>query len=385
MKKNAIHNALSLALGATCAAAASAQPAPDRTVLPIAEPKRPVYTEIDARNAKAPARADVTAPKGAPNVVIILIDDIGFGSTSTFGGPIKTPAFDRLANNGLRYNNFHTTAVSSPTRAALKSGRNHHTMNMAFITEMATGYPGADRPGPRRSRAAGRDAAPQRLHSTAAFGKWHETASWEISVSGPFDRWPTRQGFDKFYGFFGGETNQWAPLIYRRHHPSRTAERPELPLHDRHDRQDAGMGQAPRRRCRLTSRPSSTSPPARRTRRTTCPRPGSTSGRASLTRAGTSCARRRWRARSRPGSCLRARSSPAKPPAIKDWDKLSADEKRLFAPQAEVFAAFTPYTDYETGRMLQGLRGSRAGRQRAGLLHRRRQRHQRRGRRERHV
>jgi len=112
MKKTAIHNAIGLALGTACAAAGAAQPAIDRSVLPIAEPKRPTYTEIDAREAKMPAPFAVKAPKGAPNVVIVLIDDLGFGATSTFGGPIKTEALDRLAQGGLRYNNFHTTALS---------------------------------------------------------------------------------------------------------------------------------------------------------------------------------------------------------------------------------------------------------------------------------
>jgi arylsulfatase A-like enzyme len=213
MKRKTCCEVLGAVFGAACASAAGAQTTADRTTLPIAEPKRPVYKQIDARNAKAPPRFDVAAPKGAPNVVIVLIDDIGFGATSTFGGPIKTEVFDQLAQNGLRYNNFHTTAVSSPTRAAIKSGRNSHTVNMAFITEMATGFPGATGQVPDATAPL---AEMLRLngYSTAAFGKWHETASWEISVSGPFDRWPTRQGFDKFYGFFGGETNQWAPLVY---------------------------------------------------------------------------------------------------------------------------------------------------------------------------
>jgi hypothetical protein len=128
---------------------------PDRTSLPIAEPKRPVYTEIDARKVTPPPRFEVKAPAGAPNVVIVLIDDLGFGAPSTFGGPIGTPTLDQLAENGLRFNNFHTTALCSPTRAALKSGRNHHTVNMGFITEMATAIPGSHRPEspapPRRS------------------------------------------------------------------------------------------------------------------------------------------------------------------------------------------------------------------------------------------
>ena len=195
------------------ATTASAQDKLDRTMLPIAEPKRPTYTELDARKVKAPARFEVKAPKGAPNVVIVLIDDIGFGGPSTFGGPIRTPTFDALAAGGLRFNNFHTTALCSPTRIALKSGRNHHTGNAGSIMESSTGFPGNTGQIPNSVAPL---AEMMRLngYSTGAFGKWHETAAWETSVSGPFDRWPTQQGFDKFYGFIGGETDQWNPLIY---------------------------------------------------------------------------------------------------------------------------------------------------------------------------
>ncbi len=174
----------------------------DRTVLPIAEPRRAVTHELNARNAKAPPRFDVKAPPGAPNVVIVLIDDLGFGATSAFGGPIGTPSLDQLAQGGLRYTNFHTTALCSPTRAALKSGRNHHTVNMGFITEMATAFPGATGQIPN-STAPLAETLRLNGYSTAAFGKWHETPSWEASIAGPLDRWPTHQGFDKFYGFLG--------------------------------------------------------------------------------------------------------------------------------------------------------------------------------------
>jgi arylsulfatase A-like enzyme len=192
---------------------ATAGGAIDRTVLPVVPPARASTTEIDARNVTVPERFEVKPPAGAPNVVVILIDDLGFGATSPFGGPVPTPAFERLAQSGLRYNNFHTTALSSPTRAALKSGRNHHSVNMAFITELATGIPGATGEVPSTAAPV---AETLRLngYATGAFGKWHETAAWEASIAGPFDRWPTRQGFDKFYGFIGGETNQWAPFLY---------------------------------------------------------------------------------------------------------------------------------------------------------------------------
>ncbi len=185
----------------------------DRTVLPLPEPAYPHSTTFDARNAAPPPRFEVKAPATAPNVLIVLIDDMGFGQSSAFGGPIKMPTVERLANNGLRYNHFHTTALCSPTRAALLSGRNHHVNNMGSITETATAFPGQTG---QRPNSVAPLAEMLRLngYSTAAFGKSHETAAWEVSPSGPTDRWPTRSGFDKFYGFIGGETNQWAPLLY---------------------------------------------------------------------------------------------------------------------------------------------------------------------------
>ena len=145
--------------------------------------------------------------------MIVLIDDVGFGGPSTFGGPIHTPTMDRLAQSGLRFNNFHTTALCSPTRNALKTGRNHHTVNTGSIMETATAFPGNTGQNPN-SVAPLAEMLRLNGYSTGAFGKWHETAAWETSVSGPFDRWPTHQGFDKFYGFIGGETDQWYPLIY---------------------------------------------------------------------------------------------------------------------------------------------------------------------------
>src|SRR5215510_6733167 len=185
----------------------------NRTVLPIPEPKRRSITQLDVRKAKAPPRFEVKAPQGAPNVVLVLIDDMGFGQPSTFGGGIAMPTLDRLANEGLRYNNFHVTALCSPTRMALLTGRNHHTVNTGAVMDVATAFPGNT--GVRPASVAPL-AEMLRLngYSTAAFGKYHETPAWEVSVSGPYDRWPTHSGFDKFYGFIGGETNQWAPAIF---------------------------------------------------------------------------------------------------------------------------------------------------------------------------
>jgi arylsulfatase len=185
----------------------------DRTVLPIQPPKLEPITEMDARRATKPPIFQVKPPEGAPNVVIVLIDDIGFGATTPFGGAIETPTFERLANEGLRFNSFHTTALCSPTRASLLSGRNHHEVNVGSVMEVATGFPGNQGNRPNDAKYVA-ETLRQNGYSTAAFGKWHETPTWEVSVSGPFFNWPTNSGFDKFYGFIGGETNHWDPVIF---------------------------------------------------------------------------------------------------------------------------------------------------------------------------
>jgi arylsulfatase len=325
----------------------------DRTVLPIAEPKRPVIKEIDARKVKAPPRFQVKAPAGAPNVVIVLIDDMGFGVPSSFGGPVPMPTLDTLARNGLRYNNFHTTALCSPTRAALKSGRNHHTLNMGFITEMATGMPGNTGQIPD-STAPLAEMLRLNGYSTAAFGKWHETASWEISVSGPFDRWPTRQGFDKFYGFFGGETNQWAPLLYD---GVTLVELPNDPnyhfMNDMTEKARAWIrhqkAMTPDKPAFVYFAPGATHAPHHVPKEWIARWKGKFDQGWDKLREET-LARQIAMGVVPPGTKL-----APKPPEIKDWDKLSADEKRLFTRQAEVFAAFAEYTDHEIGRMLKAF------------------------------
>jgi len=331
----------------------TAAPVQDRTVLPIQEPSRPTYTEIDARKVTMPPRVEVKAPEGAPNVVIVLIDDLGFGVPTAFGGPVSMPTLEGLAQGGLRYNNFHTTALCSPTRAALKSGRNHHTVNMAFITEMATGFPGATGQVPNEAAPL---AETLRLngYSTAAFGKWHETAAWEASVAGPFDRWPTRQGFDKFYGFIGGETNQWAPFLYN---GTAVVELPDDPnYHFMADMTDQAVAWikyqkalTPQKPAFVYFAPGATHAPHHAPKEWIARWKGKFDQGWDKLRE-ESLARQIKLGVVPPGTKL-----APKPPAIKDWDVLSADEKRLFTRQAEVFAAFAEYTDHEIGRMLEAF------------------------------
>jgi arylsulfatase len=325
----------------------------DRSVLPIAEPKRPTYTEVDARKVQAPAPFEVKAPAGAPNVVIVLIDDLGFGVPSGFGGPVRTAALDKLAQNGLRYNNFHTTALSSPTRAALKSGRNHHTVNMGFITELATSIPGATGQIPNNTAPL---AETLRLngYATGAFGKWHETAAWEASVAGPFDRWPTRQGFDKFYGFLGGETNQWAPYL---HDGTAVVELPNDPnYHFMTDMTDKARAWIKHQKALAPDKPSFVyfAPGAVHAPHHV-PKEWIARWEGKFDQGWDKIREETLARQIKMGMVPKGTKLAPKPEAIKDWDKLSANEKRLFTRQAEVFAAFVEYTDHEVGRMLEAF------------------------------
>ncbi len=325
----------------------------DRTVLPIAEPARQPSTELDVRKAAPPARFGVTAPQGAPNVLLVLIDDLGFAGTSTFGGPVSTPTFDRIARGGLTYNNFHTTAVCSPTRAALKSGRNHHVCNMGAIIEMGTAFPGNTGQIPA-SVAPVAEMLRLNGYATAAFGKWHETAAWEASVAGPFDRWPTRQGFDKFYGFLGGETNQWAPFIYDGTHQVELPEDPNYHfLTDMTDQSVAWIryqkALTPDKPFFIYYAPGAVHAPHH------VPADWIARWKGKFDQ-GWDAMREQILARQiELGVVPQGTKLAPKPEAIPDWDSLSTDEKRLFTRQAEVFAAFVEMTDHEIGRVIDAI------------------------------
>jgi arylsulfatase len=187
-----------------------------RSVLPIPDQPRSGVVLYDAKDPenKYPPIIPVTPPTGAPNVLVVLIDDAGFGSSSAFGGPCATPTAERLASEGLKYNRFHTTALCSPTRQALLTGRNHHSVGMGGITEIATGSPGYNSILPNTCSPLARTLK-LNGYATAQFGKCHEVPVWQTSPAGPFDAWPTGGGgFEYFYGFIGGEAHQWYPSLY---------------------------------------------------------------------------------------------------------------------------------------------------------------------------
>jgi arylsulfatase A-like enzyme len=190
----------------------------DRSVLPITPAPFKGKIGRTAADSTPDFPKGVKAPEGAPNILLILTDDVGFGASSTFGGPIQTPNFQRLADSGLRYNMFHTTALCSPTRAALISGRNHHSVHSGVITEFATGYPGYDSLIPKSAGSVG-EVLKENGYNTSWFGKMHNVPDWMSSQAGPFDLWPVGLGFEYFYGFIGGDSDQWHPALYENTRP----------------------------------------------------------------------------------------------------------------------------------------------------------------------
>jgi len=339
---------------ATNATPAAAPGGIDRTVLPVAEPEPAAITEMDARKASPPPRFDVEMPKGAPNVVVVLLDDIGFGHSSPFGGPINMPTLQALADNGLRYNRFHTTALCSPTRTALLTGRNHHVNNAGAIMELATAFPGNTGVRPQSVTPLAQ-VLRMNGYSTAAFGKYHETAPWEVSVSGPYDRWPTHSGFDKFYGFIGGETNQWSPAIYD---GVTRVEQPHLPnYHFTTDMTNQAIAWArfqqaltPDKPFFMYYAPGALHAPHHTPKEWIAKYKGKFDQGWDKLREET-LARQLKLGVVPPGTKLTPR--PAEIPA---WDSLSADQKRLFARQMETYAGFGEQTDFEVGRLVQAIK-----------------------------
>src|SRR5262245_4101933 len=199
-----------------------------RDVLPIPDRPQPFLTTFDATDPDTafPPIERLRPPAGAPNVLVVLLDDVGFGASSAFGGPVRMPTAERLAAGGLKYTRFHTCAMCAPTRAALLTGRNHHSVGFGSITETATSAPGYNTLRPN-SKATLQETLRLNGYATAMFGKCHEVPIWEANPVGPFDRWPTGSGFEHFYGFIGGETNQYYPSLCEGTTPVRATRSPE--------------------------------------------------------------------------------------------------------------------------------------------------------------
>ncbi len=322
----------------------------NRTVLPMTPPEIPPYTQEDARDAKPPAPWEVKAPKGAPNVILVLVDDFGFGMSSAFGGPIHMPFAEKLAANGLRYNRFHTTALCSPTRTALLTGRNHHSNNMAGITEVATAFPGNT--GVRPASIA-QTAMILKLNgfNTAQFGKNHETPAWQIHPSGSFENWPTGQGFEKFYGFMGGETNQFYPGVWD------GTSRAEVNVEDPNyhftvdmtnhaiEWMKAQQSMTPDKPFYMYFAPGACHAPHQ-------PPASYVDKYKGQFDEGWDVLRQKTLAKQiEMGIVPKGTKLAPKDSFIKDWDKLTPTEKKVYARQMEVYAGFAEHTDDQIARL----------------------------------
>ena len=295
-------------------------------------------------------------PEGAPNVLVVLIDDVGFGASSAFGGPIQTPTFERVAAAGLKYTRFHTTALCSPTRAALLSGRNHHTVGMGAITELATSAPGYSSLRPN-SCAPLAETLKLNGYSTAQFGKCHEVPIWEASAVGPFDHWPhPGGGFEYFYGFLGGETNQWYPAIYENTSPIEPWGTPEDGYHFMDDMTDKAIAWTRQQKSIAPDKPFFTyfAPGA-----THAPHHVPTEWAdkyAGQFDQGWDALREETFARQKElGVIPQDAVLTERSPGIPAWDEMSEALKPALARQMEVYAGFLAYADHHTGRLLDAL------------------------------
>jgi arylsulfatase A-like enzyme len=330
-----------------------------RAILPIPEAQRVGVTTYDAKDpdTRFPPIEPLRPPKGAPNVLVILIDDCGFGATSAFGGPIPTPNAERLAKNGLKYNRFHTTALCSPTRQALLTGRNHHSVNMGGICEIATSAPGYTSVLPKNKAPL---AMTLKLngYSTAQFGKCHEVPVWETSPLGPFDQWPTGGGgFEYFYGFIGGETNQWYPAIYEGTTPMEQGKSPEQGYHFTEDMTNKAMGWVRQQKALMPDKPffmyfapGATHAPHHVPKEWIDKYKGKFDG-------GWDKLREETFARQKKLGVIPADAVLTKrPDEIPAYDDMPAALKPVLAREMEVYAAFLEHTDHHVGRLLDTLK-----------------------------
>ncbi len=333
----------------------AAPAAGEGTSLPYPPPPFAGKIEPSATASAPDYPAPVRPPQGAPNILVILTDDTGFGAAGTFGGPVPTPNLDRLASRGLIYNRFHTTALCSPTRAALLTGRNHHAVGMGVVTDMATGYPGYNSIIPK-SAATMAEVLRQNGYSTAMFGKHHNVPMWEMSPSGPFDRWPTGLGFDYFYGFIGGETNQWRPALIR---GTNRVSQPDAgradSVLDRFLADDAihwlheQRASAPDRPFFVYYAPGTAHAPHQAPRDWIDRFKGRFDG-------GWDALREATVARQKAAGIVPAdTAAPPRPEGLPAWDSLPSGQKAVAARMMEVFAGMLAYQDAQIGRVLDEI------------------------------
>jgi arylsulfatase len=330
----------------------------DRSILPVPDRDEPGPTILDARDPAAtfPAIEPLRPPAGAPNVLVVLIDDAGFAASSAFGGPCSTPTAERLAAGGLKYNRFHTTALCSPTRQALLTGRNHHTVGMGGITELATSAPGYSSIRPNTCAPL---AETLRLngYSTAQFGKCHEVPVWETSPMGPFDRWPSPGGgFEYFYGFIGGEANQWYPALYEGTIPVEPDRTPEEGYHLTEDLADKAIKWVRQQKALMPDKPffayfapGATHAPHH------VPPEWSEKYKGTFDDGWDALRERIFERQKELGVIPGDAELTARPTEIPAWDEMDDDLKPVLARQMEVYAGFLEHTDHHIGRLVDAL------------------------------
>ncbi|MFV0447609.1 MAG: sulfatase-like hydrolase/transferase [Vibrio sp.] len=333
---------------------ASAQ-AVDRTQLPVADTEPQTYDQLDVRNVERPAITQrVKAPDGAPNVLVILLDDVGFSQSSLFGGAVDMPTLDALAKQGLVYNQFHTTGVSSATRTALLTGRNHHQNNMGSIAETSTAFPGNT--GARPNNIA---ALPKVLkyngYSTAMFGKNHEIPPWETGPAANQSLWPTQIGFDRFYGFFGGETDQFQPVLVDGNTRIKTPRKKNY--HFTADMTDQTIQWLNLQHSYNTDKPFFTyyAPGAVHAPHQ-APREWIDKFKGKFSMGWDKLRQETFERQKAAGIIPKDTILPPMPENIPRWDSLTKDEKRVFERQMEVYAGYLAHTDHEIGRIVDTLK-----------------------------
>ena len=329
-----------------------------RTVLPIPDPQHVGVTTYDAKDPSTsfPPIEPVDPPAGAPNVLIVLLDDVGFGAGSPFGGPCAMPNAERLAQVGLTFTRFHTTALCSPTRQAMLTGRNHHSVGMGGITEIATSAPGYNSLRPK-SKAALAETLKLNGFNTAQFGKCHEVPVWQTSPMGPFDGWPSGgSGFEYFYGFIGGETNQWYPAIYEGTTPVEPWGDPDEGYHFTEDMTDKAIAWVRQQKSLMGERPffmyyapGATHAPHH------VPEEWAAKYKGRFD-AGWDALREETYTRQKELGVIPADAVlTERPDEIPAWDDMADDLKPVLARQMEIYAGFLEHTDHHVGRLVDAL------------------------------
>jgi arylsulfatase A-like enzyme len=328
-----------------------------REVLPIPDQPYAGFVAYDAKDAdsKFPAIEPLRPPQGAPNVLIVLLDDVGFGASSAFGGPCQTPVAERLAMAGLRYTRFHTTALCSPSRAALLSGRNHHMVGMAGCTELATSAPGYNSIRPN-TMAPLPEILRMNGYSTSQFGKCHEVPVWETTPVGPFDRWPTSSGFEYFYGFVAGETNQWYPSI---HEGTKVVDPPKTPEEGYHfmgDMTDRAIAWVRQQRLLAGDKPfflyfapGATHAPHH------VPKEWADKYKGKFDQGWDKLREDTFARQKKLGVIPEDCDLTARPVDIPAWDAQTPELKRVLARQMDVYAGFLEFADHHVGRLIDML------------------------------